>query len=522
MAIWPGRRGDWLALAAVVAVAATARFFRIGLDSFWLDETASWWFASRPLGEQWGQVPFYEPHPPLYYTLLWLWSRLFGEGEAALRGLSAVASTLTVPVIYGMARLALRGREGVWVGLAAALLAALYPTQIAYAQEARSYALLTLVVALLLLSLLWVIAHAKSLNRSWSSICRDPVDGMRYALAGIVVATATTFWLHNTTLLLISPLVLLAALLVMGKAGFSWRLAGGFFALGCVILVLWSPNILWLLSGLSEISAGFWLQPPGWIGLAWGGDELVGSGGVAYNIPWKSGLVLMNLALMVVGAAAIWRRANREAAILLLAAVVVPFAFAVIASYVITPIFMTRVLVWIGVPAVVLVAASSLWLPTAFLRWSAATIAVGLLATVLVVGWGRDAKEPWNEVARIIVEESGPNDVIIADTAYAQVPMLYYRIPERSPARWLPLPEPYPLPLGQSGYPDGFFLRGSIGESTVELVRQAAAGSGKIWYVTRGTQVYDPKQRVARTLRASRGLGSVRVTSGEAVLLTEF
>ncbi len=521
-AIWPECRNDWLALALVVAVAAFARFYRLGLDSLWLDETASWWFASRPLAEQWGQVPFYEPHPPLYYTLLWLWSRLLGEGEAALRGLSAGASLLTVPVVYGMGRVALRGEEGKWIGLAGALIAALYPTQIAYAQEARAYALLTFVVALLLLSLLWLLGSAEKLNRPWSAIMRDRSSGVRLAVAGVVFATSTSFWLHNTALILVSPLLLVAALLMLARTGFSWQLVRNFLAIGVAILVLWSPNIRWLLSGLSEISAGFWLQPPRWLDLAWGGDELLGSGGTAYEIPWKVGAAGFNLVLLTVGAGALWRRGQVPAAILLLSAVILPVGLAVLASYVITPIFMTRVLVWIEVPATLLAAASTLWLPSLFLRRSAVAIMAGWLAIVVALGWGRQVKEPWNEVARIIAEEATPDDLIIADTAYAQVPMLYYRIPERSSAQWLPLPEPYPLPLGQSGFPDGFFLRGSVQETTIERVRQATTGKRRIWYVTRGNQAYDSQQRIAGTLRAMRGLGSVRVMSGQAVLLTEY
>lgn len=521
-AIWPDARAQWLALAAIVVVAGVARFFRIGLDSFWLDETASWWFASRPLAEQWGQVPFYEPHPPLYYTLLWLWSRLVGEGEAALRGLSAAASVLTVPVVYGMGRVALPGKDGKWIGLVGALIAALYPTQIAYAQEARAYALLTLTVAVLIVCLLWLVGSAEKLNRPWRAIIRDRSSGVRLAVAGTVLATSISFWLHNTALILVSPLLVVAALLIFSRAGFSWQLVRKFLAMGVAILVLWSPNIQWLLSGLSEISSGFWLQPPRWLDLAWGGDELLGSGGTAYEIPWKAGSVGVSLVLLAMGAIALSRRGQVAAAVLLSSPVMLPIGIAVIASYVITPIFMTRVLLWIEIPAVVLVAASSLWLPSLFLRQSAVAIAAGWLAIVLALGWGRQVKEPWNEVARIIAEEAQPDDLIIADTAYAQVPMLYYRIPERTSARWLPLPEPYPLPLGESGYPDGFFLRGSISELTVEMVRQAAADSRRIWHVTRGDQVYDSRKRVAGTLRAARGLGIVRVSSGTAALLTEY
>lgn len=519
---WPEGHAEWLVLGAIVLVGVIARLYRLGLDSFWLDEAASAWFSSRPLAEQWGLIPFYEPHPPLYYTLLWTWSQLFGTGEVALRSLSALASVLTLPVVYGIGRLALPGKDGKVAGLLAALLLALFPTQIAYAQETRVYTLLTLTVAILLLSLLWLIARPQLLNRPFADLMRDPSSGVRLAVLGVILGTSGSFWLHNTTLVLVSPLLLVAAGAVFWRTGFSWQLVRNFVAIGLVILLLWMPNIRWLLSGLEGVTGGFWLQPPLWPDLAWGGDELLGTGGVAYEIPWKFGLTGVNLLLIALGGLAFWRRKQVAPAVLLVAGVVVPVILAIVVSYAITPIFMTRVLLWIEVPAAVLVAASVLLLPSPFLRRSAAAIGVALLAAVLALGWGRRVKEPWNQVASIIAAESTEQDLIIADTAYAQVPMLYYRVPERSPARWLPLPEEYPNPTGESGYPDGFFLREKIDDKTVAQIAAAAGASRKVWYVTRGRTVYDWDQKIPRALRSAKGPGIVRVTSGEAVLLTEY
>ncbi len=520
--MWPRAQREWLALGAIVILAICVRLYRIGLDSFWLDESASWWFSSRPLAEQWGQIPFYEPHPPLYYGLLWLWSRLFGEGEAALRGLSAFASVLIVPVAYGMGRLTLGGKKGVWIGLLGAALVALYPAQIQYAQEARAYALLTLAVSVLLVSLLWLIAHPETLTRPLRAIFRDSSSGARAAVSGVVFATASSFWLHNTALILAGPLLLVAALLVFSKISFSWQLARNFFLIGIAILLLWAPNIRWLVSGMTEVTAGFWLQRPRWWDVMYVSDELLGSMNIAEHISWKIGLTALTLLLVGLGTAALWRRGSRQAAVLLASAVFMPFALCVLASYIITPIFMTRVLLWIEIPALVLIAANLLWLPSVFLRRSIAAIAVGFLAVVVVSGWGRNVKEPWRDVARTIVEEAGPDDLIIADTAYAQVPMLYYRVPERSSARWLPLPDAYPLPLGKSGYPDGFFVRVKIDEATLDRVRAAARSSQKIWYVTRGRTVYDWEQQLPRALREVRGPGVVRFSDGDSVMLTEY
>jgi hypothetical protein len=403
-----------------------------------------------------------------------------------------------------------------------AALVALYPTQIQYAQEARAYALLTLAVSVLLVSLLWLIAHPETLNKPLRVIFRDGSSGTRAAVSGVVFATAAAFWLHNTALILAGPLLLIAALLVFSKVGFFWQLARNFFLIGIAILLLWAPNIRWVVSGMTEVTSGFWLQRPKLWDFIYVGDELLGSMNVAEYVSWKVGLTLLTLLFVVLGACALWRRGQWQAAVLLGCAVFMTFGLCVLVSYIITPIFMTRVLVWIEIPALVLIAANLLWLPSVFLRRSIASIAVGFLAVVVVSGWGRNVKEPWRDVARTIVEEAGPDDLVVADTAYAQVPMLYYRVPGRSAARWLPLPDAYPLPLGKSGYPDGFFVRVKIDEATLERVRAAARTSRKIWYVTRGRTVYDWEQQLPRALREVHGPGIVRFADGDSVMLTEY
>ncbi len=124
---------------AVLALAAGLRFYRLGEQSLWADEGNSAALAARSLARITHDVAA-DIHPPLYYWLLHLWTRLLGTSEAELRSLSALAGVALVYVIYRMGR-RLRGEQ---VGLTAALVAALNPFLIYYSQEARMYALLGL------------------------------------------------------------------------------------------------------------------------------------------------------------------------------------------------------------------------------------------------------------------------------------------------------------------------------------------------------------------------------------------
>jgi hypothetical protein len=112
---------------------------------FWIDEGISVGIAH----EHWTSIPHLlreDGSPPLYYLLLGIWIRLFGDSEIATHTLSLVFGLLCIPVAYFAGR-AIFGRTA---GIVCAILAALDPFLTYYAQETRMYeleALLSLIVA---------------------------------------------------------------------------------------------------------------------------------------------------------------------------------------------------------------------------------------------------------------------------------------------------------------------------------------------------------------------------------------
>jgi mannosyltransferase len=88
----------------------------------------------------WERIGATESTPPLYYLLAWGWTRLAGDGEAALRTVSALALIAAVPVAYAALR-RLAGRDA---ALAVAALTAVSPLLTWYALDARAYGLLVL------------------------------------------------------------------------------------------------------------------------------------------------------------------------------------------------------------------------------------------------------------------------------------------------------------------------------------------------------------------------------------------
>jgi uncharacterized membrane protein len=140
-----------LALGAITVLGAALRFYGLGHQGFWFDEANTALLVHFSPGKMLGLIPQSEATPPLYYSVAWVWARLFGYAEAGLRSLSAVAGVLVVPFSYGIAAKLISQRAG----LVAAALTACNPFLIWYSQEARSYELLTLLTACALLAFVY-------------------------------------------------------------------------------------------------------------------------------------------------------------------------------------------------------------------------------------------------------------------------------------------------------------------------------------------------------------------------------
>jgi 4-amino-4-deoxy-L-arabinose transferase-like glycosyltransferase len=142
--LWP--------LAALLILAAALRFSTLGLQSFWYDEAFTPVHVLHAgLGATLKGVAHTENTPPLWYALIWAWSRIFGTGAVALRFPSALAGVATVAVAWGIGR-QLTGRRA--TAIATATFVTVNPLFVWYSQEARAYGLFVLMSALAMLCFL--------------------------------------------------------------------------------------------------------------------------------------------------------------------------------------------------------------------------------------------------------------------------------------------------------------------------------------------------------------------------------
>ena len=183
------RRRILLALALVCTAAAALRFATLDAQSLWYDESVTAQLMAPRLGGMLHALPDSESTPPLYYVLAWLWTQLLGTGEGGLRSLSALLGAATVPVVWALGR----RLGGDRAALIAAALAAVNPMLVWFSQEARSYALLTLLGALS--ALLWLRALEQPRNGrlvAWGAVAALAL-GTHYFAAFLVAPQA--LWL---------------------------------------------------------------------------------------------------------------------------------------------------------------------------------------------------------------------------------------------------------------------------------------------------------------------------------------
>jgi 4-amino-4-deoxy-L-arabinose transferase-like glycosyltransferase len=385
----------------LAAVALTLRLVGLGRESFWLDETLTIDLARKEFREILADTGR-RVHPPLYFLLMHAWIAL-GTQEWWVRLPSALAGTGTVPLLV------LLGRRlcSFPVGLLAGLLLALSPLHIQVSQNARSYALLLLLVV----------------GAAWYAVRylqeRRPPAALLYAALGLAASLT-----HYLGLLMWSALALLGLLLPATRAGrrtgawLAWQVAG----LGGLLPWAW-----WVRRRLRETGEDP-LAALDWIGLTEGYPGL----GALLRDFLSLGLgpypALLPLALPLL--AGIWLagflryRGPTRGWHVGLALVLAPIAGILLVSLA-KPLYHPRYL-QVALPGFCLVLAAGLWaIPRRGRRWATAAVSA-LLTLSLADLYTARHHEDWRGLARFIQGEAQAGDLLVFSPGVYALPFRFY------------------------------------------------------------------------------------------------
>ncbi len=436
--------------AFILALAAGLRFYGLAGHSLWADEGNSLAMARRGWGEIARHTAF-DIHPPLYYWLLKLWTGLVGQGEIGLRSLSA---GLGVGLVYVVYRLGVRlfNRR---VGLVAALLAALSPLQVYYAQEARMYMLLALLGGLTVLTA-WPILAGPPGWRGWPEVA--------YGL--VVTAGLYTHYAYPLMLVVVN----LAAL---ARLRTGWR---RWLALQAVPLLLYAP---WLPVAWRQVTT--W--PTG--GTAEPAGEVLGQVAVTlfFGLSWPFGREWLALGLLLGLTGWLAARGRYRWRLgLLWVWLLLPVGLTVL---IFSPAFLKFLLV--TGPALALLLALSLervarWRPPRAGRPAAAALLLllsGASALSLSPYYTNPAyaRDNYRGLVAFLKAVGGPEDAIILHAEGQQDVFNYYY--RREPAAPMPV---YPLPR----------QRPLDEAATLRQLQQIADRANRVYAVYWATEQADP------------------------------
>ena len=426
------------ALLAIMALGSALRLFRIGDASLWSDELFSVLWVRNTFGFLWGPGLEIETTPALYYAMLKPWLAAFGDGDVAVRSLSAALSVLTIPLVYLLAR-RFGGRTP---GLLAAGLFAAMPMQVHYAQEARAYALLPLLYALAALALAWLVER----SRGWGRAAPAPRLAHQAAPLG---------WYGSAALMLVyahaTSAFTLAALGLAGMAAL-WRVGGGwtsilrFAAVNAVVVVLAIPEIMAMFAQAGRFDMD-WVQPPDAISLLNAASVLLVDPSTPLTLFRLSCLlaaaVIVSLGILVGRARLGWL------ASVMLIGVPLGFLVSTILVSFASPFFIPRIVVWLGVPFCIL-AALALVSP----RQRGAKIG---FVVALLLAWGVGlqgvygrsilSKEDWRGLAAELRQRLGPDDLVAIGPGTNLRGLAHYGQPGLQQHRWLPARTTFRPPL---------------------------------------------------------------------------
>ncbi|MBM3130890.1 MAG: hypothetical protein FJ009_19965 [Chloroflexi bacterium] len=494
-------RLERVALGAILLGAFALRVYRLDAQALWWDESLSVYRATRDLGTVLANtiliqnVVTIDTLPQVYFLLLHVLVRAFGTSEFALRFFSVSANVATIPLVYALARRwsspspVERGRAG--VGVIAALLAALSPFYIWYAQEARPYALV----------LFWSTLAVYALTRAFKvqgsefkiplltfHVSHFTFRVLRFAffLFTYLFAAIAALYTHYFALFLFPFHAILILILVWHTPRRRW-----FFCLPA----LPGASAIFLLPQVTASMAGNAGTGPAFVPLDVMLRDLLNSFSVGTTLDWATAMwfdaaMLMLFALGIAIPNSQFRIANCKLRITILVYLFLPILGVLVFSLV-RPLYQnSRYLIAIS-PAFYLGVAAGI---VALARWrrSIALAALGVFVVGAILSlshwyfdprFGKDDHRAWAESLR---ERARPGDLLILDSPHTEALYRYYA-GDRVPLLTLPI-----LRADRQPMPD----------ADRAAVRAALRDHARVWFLALHVPFDDPDARIEHDLNA--------------------
>jgi uncharacterized membrane protein len=344
-------------LLAIIMLGLILRLYRYTAQSIWLDESVSIFLAHQPVKFI---VSFIDPTPPLFYLSLHFWT-IFGTSEAILKLFTVLLSTLIILGVYLVAKKLYSKKTALY----AALITAISPVQVFYAQELRAYALLFLVTTFLVY---WYLKFDESAKNK-----------IIYGIFFVATVYTHVYGLFVILAIQIHRLV---------------KNRKDFFSLSNWIKVNAIPAAL-SIPWLYRIYEMILLNESGWIKLPEIKDlnsvfliSTTGHSGFIF------GIILYALAIILVLSALV-KQIKKSKVNIEIYWILIPILVPFLLSFVIRPFFFPRYALLVSIPLAILIAYSLD--KNRFSKWIMAFFVI-LSITIVVLQSYSVTKDPWNSI----------------------------------------------------------------------------------------------------------------------------
>lgn len=543
----------WMVIVFTL-IGAGLRVFFITSKGLWLDETFSIWLSSHKVGEMLQWIVRIDHNPPLYYLLLHYWMSLRGDSAYSVRLLSALLGAGAIPVIYQIGK-----RMAGWgVGLAAAILLAVSPFNIRFAQEARMYTLLVFNASMAIYALVRLLTDPRSAApigsqfreylHAWRTSRQPEPDTAQYfsygdearkrtgwrawiyrhrwlpiqavetdlAWVAFIIFSAATMLTHNTAVLFpIAANVFVLGLMIfqrMSKSGsppsFQAPSFWNWIKAQAAIFLLWSPWIFAFINQAGRVEQEYWILRPTWDSLVQALRTLLNETVLAQSSLVRIIWVLYALALCL-GLVFYAKKLSRF--LFIAALLVIPFSGELLVS-IRRPVFLDRTLIWTAIPLILLLAAGIAQFRFRILI----VVALGIFSANNLFSTGdyyRFAqKEDWSGPAGFVANFIRNGDLIIFNATSAQIPFDYYfKVYE----------DQYSIRVEKHGAPADLFdsgvLEPKMTQSDIPRLVSLLNGHTRVFLVYSHNWNTDPERLIQQTIASKMKLIVVREYSGVQV-----
>jgi len=224
---------QYLVIGCITLLGTFLRVYHLGQKSLWLDEAKLFWIAHGGVKATLAQNAAGNSAPPLYAILLNMVERA-NQSEVALRAISCIAGSVSIPLVYMLAR-QYTSRGGAYLS---AFLVATSLTQVKYSQQLREYSLAFLLAVTMCLIFCGIIENPRWVR--WTAFAVVWAIGIatQYGIAllgAVLLLILIVAHRSNKTVLLrgLAPqAIVLIVVVIVYELSLKYQLTAGGFASG--------------------------------------------------------------------------------------------------------------------------------------------------------------------------------------------------------------------------------------------------------------------------------------------------